>query len=204
LYKPNLGNDNGAVYLEYSSAKQGVCLVGGGLFTDSFLSAHGAGSGGGSGSVSLNQPLSGINSAGLAAPTTAGQALVYNGSEWIYSNASGTKLTVGGNISTQGNVSGALFSGAAFKISGLSNGDDYVLLAGGGVKALADFVAGTFSKLAGYVSAGGTSSASVDMNTVPLLIFGWKFPSAEARALPHISASGYRDTPRATSMSDIL
>ena len=75
------------VYLEYNSNKAGVHLVGAGLYSDSFLSAHGAGSGGGSGSVSLNQPLSGINSAGLAAPNSnlPYQAIVWTGSKWDYS-----------------------------------------------------------------------------------------------------------------------
>ena len=74
------------VYMYYDSSNQAVKLEGAGFYTDSFISAHGAGNGSG-GSSNLNQPLSGINSAGLGAPPTSGVTMVYNGTEWKYSSA---------------------------------------------------------------------------------------------------------------------
>lgn len=50
LYKPNAANDTNAVYLEYVSGQSGVHLVGAGLYTDTYVSALGTGSGGSSGS----------------------------------------------------------------------------------------------------------------------------------------------------------
>lgn len=58
-----------------------------GAWTDGFLSALGKGSGGGSDSgIILNEPLKGINEAGLAAPALAQKdmTLVWNGSRWVY------------------------------------------------------------------------------------------------------------------------
>jgi hypothetical protein len=73
------------VYLAYDSTKSGVHLVGAGFYSDSYVSALGANSGGGGGGITLNEPLNGINNAGLGAPSTGGQAIVWNGSEWTYS-----------------------------------------------------------------------------------------------------------------------
>ena len=42
------------------------------------------GYGGGGGGVSLNEPLSSINSASLGTPTASGQTLVWNGTAWTY------------------------------------------------------------------------------------------------------------------------
>ena len=42
------------------------------------------GYGGGGGGVTLNEPLSSINSAALGTPSSSGQTLVWNGSAWTY------------------------------------------------------------------------------------------------------------------------
>ena len=41
LYKPNAGNDTGAVYFEYVDGNKGVRLAGGGLYADTYISALG-------------------------------------------------------------------------------------------------------------------------------------------------------------------
>ena len=79
------------VYLEYDSTNAAVQVVGAGLYTNSYISALGVSSGSGGGGVTLNQPLSGINGAGLGVPSTSGQALVYNGSAWTYSGSTTLK-----------------------------------------------------------------------------------------------------------------
>lgn len=103
------------VYLEYDSQNSGIHVVGAGLYADTFLSALGVGSGGGG--VSLEQPLSGINSAGLGAPPSGQQKLLlWNGSAWTYGSPSSggvgtvTSITAGtglagGIITSSGTIS---------------------------------------------------------------------------------------------------
>ena len=147
LYKPNANNDTGAVYIEYNttSGSEGVHLVGAGLWTESYLSALGLNSSGGGGSgVQLAEPLSAINAAGMGAPNTTGQAIVWNGSAWVYSiyttlraaglYSAGTIAAYGNFTSTQGDFIAA--SGHGFKVTGSDNTS--VLLAGGGTKALSE------------------------------------------------------------------
>ena len=75
LYKPNSGNDTGAVYLEYDYSKNGVHLVGAGLYSDTYLSALGVDSSGSGAAVTLNDLLDVTDTfSGLA----GGQALVYD------------------------------------------------------------------------------------------------------------------------------
>ena len=143
------------------------------LYATGAVSAFGIGTSGGSGTVSLNHPLDAINTAGLANATSNGQALVYNGTTWKYSNTSGTNLSVGGtlsvsgSISTVGSVSGTVFTGAQFKISGKS--DDYVLLAGGGTAKLSDIGGGSYLPL-----SGGTMTGGITMNAASNTVFNDK------------------------------
>ena len=88
-----------------------------GLWTNEFLSALGLNQGGGGG-VTLNEPLSSINAAGLGTPTATGQVITWNGSQWIYSIPGGgggggtgtvTSITAGtglsgGTITTMGTI----------------------------------------------------------------------------------------------------
>lgn len=83
-----------------------------GMWTDMFLSALGLGSGGSGGGSTLNEPLLSINQAGLAShPTASGQTIVWNGSAWVYGNASssgtGTVTSVGMTVPTGFSVSGS-------------------------------------------------------------------------------------------------
>lgn len=90
------------VYLEYDSTNSAVQLVGAGFYTNSYISALGVSSGSGGGGATLNQPLSGINGAGLGVPSTSGQALVYDGSAWTYSGSTTLKansLSVNSSLS---------------------------------------------------------------------------------------------------------
>ena len=109
-----------------------------GFWTDQYLSALGLGSGGG-GSITLNEPLNGINNASLGAPSSAGQTLVWNGSAWKYSSAAGisaTSLNIGGSAS----ISGVVTAAGGFSVSGKDN--TYVVLAGGGTKLLSEIGGG--------------------------------------------------------------
>lgn len=113
LHKPNSNNDTGAVYLTYDSQNTGVRLVGAGFYSDSYVSAMGLNSNSGS-SITLNEPLNGINNAGLSAPTSgaAGQTVVWNGSAWTYSInttlRAGNLASVGG-ATIYGNVTASSF-----------------------------------------------------------------------------------------------
>lgn len=116
-----------------------------GFWTEQYISALGQGSGGGGG-ITLNEPLASLNNAGLAAPSSAGQTLVWNGSAWKYSNAAGistTSLNVGGSSSISGALSVAgniTTSAGGFIVNGKDN--TYVLLAGGGTKLLSEIGGG--------------------------------------------------------------
>ena len=103
-----------SVYLEYDSQNSGVHLVGAGLYTDTYVSALGAGSGGGGGSTLLTEPLASINEAGLGTPSAVNQVIAWTGSEWAYrpfsantgtvtSITAGTGLS-GGTITTSGTI----------------------------------------------------------------------------------------------------
>ena len=112
-----LNSSGNKVSHPYSSGVASIkALVG--LWTEQYLSALGQNSGGG-GSVTLNEPLASINSAGLGMPTASGQVITWNGSQWIYSIPGGgggggtgtvTSITAGtglsgGTITTMGTIS---------------------------------------------------------------------------------------------------
>jgi len=116
-----------------------------GAWTDQYLSAKGLNNSGSGGSgVSLNEPLNGINTANIGAPSTSGQAIVWNGSAWVYSiyttlraaglYSAGTIASYGNFTSTQGDFIAS--AGHGFKVTGSDNTS--VLLAGGGTKPLSE------------------------------------------------------------------
>lgn len=126
-----LNSSNQKVSHPYSSSVASIkALVG--LWTEQYISALGQSSGGGGGGVTLNQPLSAINSAGLSAPSTNGSVLVYSGGAWKYSSAAGI-------FATSINIAGTA-SAAGFSATGKDN--TYVLLAGGGTKLLSEIGGG--------------------------------------------------------------
>ena len=75
------------------------------LYARGNVSALGPAASGGGGGVSLNQPLSGINSSGLSAPTTNGQILMYDSStgKWKYGTVGLTMDTVWNQLSNPTN-----------------------------------------------------------------------------------------------------
>lgn len=87
-----------------------------GLWTQQFLSALGLNPGGGGGSVTLNNVLDGINNTAFpsATPSSAGQAIVWNGTKWTFGTAGGgggtvTSITAGtgltgGTITASGTI----------------------------------------------------------------------------------------------------
>ena len=77
-----------------------------GFWTEQYLSALGQNSGGGGGGLSLNEPLSSINAAGLGAPSQANVGIIWNGSSWVYGSTSG-----GGGTVTQVNTGTGLTGG---------------------------------------------------------------------------------------------
>ena len=107
-----LNSSGNKVSHPYSSGVASIkALVG--LWTEQYLSALGQNSGGGG--VTLNEPLSSINTAGLGTPTATGQVITWNGSQWIYSIPGGggggtvTSITAGtglagGTITTSGTI----------------------------------------------------------------------------------------------------
>ena len=63
----------------------GLRINGAGLYADTYISALGASTGGGGGGgVTLNEPLSSINSAGIGSPSGTDMAIVWTGSRWGY------------------------------------------------------------------------------------------------------------------------
>lgn len=72
-----------------------------GLWTNEFMSALGINSGGGGGGTVLLEPLASINNAGLADhPSVAGQAVVWNGSAWVYGSTGGSGTVTSVAITT--------------------------------------------------------------------------------------------------------
>jgi hypothetical protein len=144
LYKPSSANDTNAVYLEYNSDSNvnGVHLVGAGFYADTYITAYGLNSSSGGGGATLYEPLSGINGAGLGAPSVSGETLVWTGSAWRYSHNNAllaSALNSYGNItSSAGNfvASAGGFIGNGFTVTGKDNTS--VLLAGGGTKPLSE------------------------------------------------------------------
>ena len=83
----------GGFVIEYDSDNNAL-KFGGSIYATGGVTAMGYQSGGGGGDVSLNEPLSSINNAQLGAPTTAGVALVWDGTAWSYGQVSGGTGTV--------------------------------------------------------------------------------------------------------------
>lgn len=81
----------GGFVIEYDSDNNAL-KFGGSIYATGGVTALGYQSGGGD--VSLNEPLSSINNAQLGAPTTAGVALVWDGTAWSYGQVSGGTGTV--------------------------------------------------------------------------------------------------------------
>ena len=89
-----------------------------GFWTEQFVSALGYGPGGGGGGDTLTEPLASINNASLGMPTTAGQVITWNGTQWIFDIPQGgggggtgtvTSITAGtglsgGTITTSGTI----------------------------------------------------------------------------------------------------
>lgn len=65
-----------------------------GLWTEEYLTACGQGGpNSGNSSVSLNEPLAGINAAGLGAPSLSNVSLLWNGTQWTYGRMTGLDET---------------------------------------------------------------------------------------------------------------
>ena len=78
-----------------------------GFWTEQYISSLGQNSGGGGGGVTLNEPLNGINNAGLAShPSVSGQTIMWNGSTWVYGNTGGGVTSIGMEVPTGLTVSG--------------------------------------------------------------------------------------------------
>lgn len=82
----------GGFVIEYDATNNAL-KFGGDIYATGGVTALGYQSGGG-GDVQLNEPLSSINNAQLGAPTTAGVALVWDGTAWSYGQVSGGTGTV--------------------------------------------------------------------------------------------------------------
>ena len=101
LYKPN-SDDTGAVYFQRDTNGD-VQLVGAGLWTNSFISALGQGSGGGGGATALTD----LVDVTINTPTD-GQALVYNANtgKWVNSSIQGGSTAWGDIINKPTTLSG--------------------------------------------------------------------------------------------------
>jgi hypothetical protein len=114
-----------SVYLEYNSTNAGISVVGAGLYSDSFVSAFGASTGGGG--ITLNQPLSSINSLN-ANPSSSGQTLVWNGTSWGYTTlGSGSVGSIVVNGTAYSSVNGVVtLPDYPTKVSDLTNDSGFI------------------------------------------------------------------------------
>ena len=113
LYKPNAANDTGAVYLEYDSTKLGIHLVGAGIYTDTYVSALGVGSGGSGSSGTLHN----LDDVDIDDDTLhSGQILVYRNTHWVNENmpsiGGGTVTSVSMSVPTGFAISGSPITGS--------------------------------------------------------------------------------------------
>jgi len=113
LYKPNAANDTGAVYLEYDSTKLGIHLVGAGIYTDTYVSALGVGSGGSGSSGTLHD----LEDVDIDDNTLhSGQILVYRNTHWVNENmpsiGGGTVTSVSMSVPTGFAISGSPITGS--------------------------------------------------------------------------------------------
>ena len=113
LYKPNAANDTGAVYLEYDSTKLGIHLVGAGIYTDTYVSALGVGSGGSGSSGTLHD----LDDVTIDDNTLhSGQILVYRNTHWVNENmpsiGGGTVTSVSMSVPTGFAISGSPITGS--------------------------------------------------------------------------------------------
>lgn len=128
LVKPNADDDDGAIYLEYDSTNSGVHLVGAGFYSDSYVSAKGLNSSGGSGSGDFI-PLSGsTNISGSLVPKTNTYNLGSSTYSWNHVYA--------GTLHANSVTTQSVLASSGFTVSGKDN--TYVLLAGGGTKLLSE------------------------------------------------------------------
>ena len=90
-----------------------------GLWTQQFLSALGLNPGGGGGSVTLNNVLDGINNTAFpsATPSSAGQAIVWNGTRWTFGTAGGGGGTVTSITAGTGLTGGTITSSGTIALS---------------------------------------------------------------------------------------
>ena len=182
LYKPNANNDTNAIYFTIDGS---LVKLNGSFYATGGVSALGTN---GSGGLSLNAILTSLNSASLAAPSSAvaGSTVVWTGSAWAYSInttlrageivSSGSFTTANNIVSTAGKaviganvvdsnyrlkVTANTVSGTAYGIlttgrveatgyvvSGLTNPQNYVLLADGNTAAISS-VSGSVSIVLG-------------------------------------------------------
>ena len=90
-----------------------------GFWTEQYLSALGQNSGGGGG-LSLNEPLAGINAAGLGTPSQANVGIIWNGTAWVYGSTGG-----GGGTVTQVNTGTGLTGGPITGVGTISINSTY-------------------------------------------------------------------------------
>lgn len=171
------------VYLEYDSTNSGIHVVGAGLYADTFLSALGVGSGGGG--VSLEQPLSSINSAGLGAPPSGQQKLLlWNGSAWTYgSPSSGGVGTVTSITAGTGLAGGIITSSGTISIN-----STYQTYISHGETA--------YQNLSNYVQASAIKTLTLQGNGVNVVTFT---PNGSANATFNIEAASRLALTRGTN-----
>ena len=172
------------VYLEYDSQNSGVHLVGAGFYSDSFISALGLSSGGGGG-VSLNEPLAGINSAGIGTPPSGVQKLLlWNGSQWVYgSPSSGGVGTVTSITAGNGLTGGTITSSGTIAIS-----QTYLDKIENGATA--------FNNLSNYVQTSAIKTLTLQGNGVNVVTFT---PNGSTNATFNIEAASRLALTRGTN-----
>ena len=125
-----------------------------GFWTEAYVSALGQGQSGGS--LVLNQPLSGINSAGLGTPSQANVAIVWNGSAWTY-GTTGSGSTAWSNITNKPTT----ISGYGITDAYISNGT--IVLGSGSItpitshQSLAGYATQSWVQQQGYITSSSLS-----------------------------------------------
>lgn len=159
-----------------------------GLWTESYLSALGQGSGGGGGGGTiLTEPLASINQSGIGSPTSANRVICWDGSHWVYkpyTTGNGTvtsiKITVPSGFSV--NPSSAITTAGTFAISfGGTITKKYVLAApssADGTPSWRALVAADIPDLsstyaaASYFDASGNAKTALKLTTVSKTAWG--------------------------------
>lgn len=190
LYKPNKANDTGAIYfqVEYeNNVAIGVHLYGGGVSTDTYVTALGVGSGsGGGGATSLTQ-LSDVNP---NMNPQAGNVLTYLNGKWTAAapSSGGSVTSISAGTGLTSSTGGAITSTGTISISTAT-------------MTMIENGATAFSRLSNYLQKADVKTLNLQGNGTNVVTFD---PKGSANATFNIEAAARLNLTRPSGQNKIV